>query len=72
MAMADEEYRMAFHNFSEKVRQVQRLTSLANANHSEFDAAVRELERAHCLYKQRRDALAQFFLPEMVMKVGTC
>ena len=73
MAVAEEEYRTAFHDFSEQVHRVQDLMSQAGVSQSVRDAAVIDLERAHCAYKQRRDALAQFMLPPpLVFRAGSC
>ncbi len=72
MAMADEEYRMAFHNFSEQARKVQDLSSRPDVSQAALDAAVIDLEHAHCVYKQRRDELAQFMLPPLVFRASSC
>ena len=55
------EYRRAFQEFYQRVRQIQSLMSL-NSDPDKMNAASAELERARAAYNCRRDALTQQLL----------
>jgi hypothetical protein len=56
------EYRRAFDEFSQKVRQVQSLTSLDTEPEALFTATL-EVEEARMTYNRLRDALTEQVLP---------
>lgn len=56
------EYRCAFAEFSQKVRQLQSLKACANPDPEVLATASRELEQARVLYLCRREALVQQLL----------
>jgi hypothetical protein len=56
------DYRAAFAEFAEKVRQARALVSAPEADWSAIDAALLEVEKARVNYEQRRDMLAQHLL----------
>jgi DUF2934 family protein len=62
-------YRVAFENFSTKVRQVQVLTSLTSTETAEMEAALLDLERAHVTYNNARDQWVQYLLPSSSRRV---
>jgi hypothetical protein len=53
------DYRAAFAEFAEKVRQARALVAAANPDWSAIDAALLEVEKARVNYDHRRDILAQ-------------
>ncbi len=52
------EYRSAFAEFAQKVRQAQALMAAPNPDWQAIDAALLELEKARVNYNHRRDILA--------------
>lgn len=66
IAMTDvqRDYELAFVEFSQRVREVQRLTRIPNVDQSIVEAALVELERARAEYDRCRDAVARELLPE--------
>jgi hypothetical protein len=62
------DYRTAFAEFAEKVRQARTLVAAAHPDWSAIDAALLEVEKARVNYDHRRDMLAQQLLnsPEPV------
>jgi hypothetical protein len=50
-------YRLAFEDFARSARRVQALKAQANADRSEVDAALLELEKARVFYNKCRDGL---------------
>lgn len=57
------DYRIAFDEFSRRVRRMQFLSANANAHRAEIDAALLELEKARVAYNECRSALARQLLP---------
>lgn len=57
-----QEYRRAFHEFSERVRHLQSLTTDPHPDRAAIEAALVEVEKARVVYDERRDALAQHLL----------
>jgi len=57
------EYRAAFDDFAKKAQQVQILAALPSVDQQAIDRALFEMETAHAVYNQRRDALAAEYLP---------
>jgi hypothetical protein len=55
-------YDSAFQQFSEKVRNLQRLTDDPAVSHAEIEAAVLAVERARIAYGRARDAAAELLL----------
>ena len=55
-------YRSAFREFAEKVRQARALMKASNPDRQAIDAALLELETARVTYNHRRDILAQHLL----------
>jgi hypothetical protein len=55
-------YRSAFNEFAEKVRQARALMNASNPDRQAIDAALLELETARVTYNHRRDILAQHLL----------
>ena len=53
------DYRNAFAEFSQKVRQAQALMAAPGADPQAIDAALLELEQARAIYNRQRDILAQ-------------
>jgi len=62
----EEEYRVAFEEFSKKAERMQLLAAQQNVDGTAFDSALFELEKAHLAYNQARDAFLRSFLPESV------
>jgi hypothetical protein len=65
------DYRVAFAEFAERVRQTRALTAATNPDRQAIDAALLDLEKARVNYNQHRDILAQQLLsssqlPELV------
>ncbi|HEY2845369.1 MAG TPA: DUF2934 domain-containing protein [Bryobacteraceae bacterium] len=58
-----QEYRTAFEDFAQKVRNLQILGAIAGVEQKSIDRALLELEQARNLYNRRRDALAEQYLP---------
>jgi len=56
------DYRAAFAEFANKVRQARALMAATNPDWQAIDAALLELERARVNYDHRRDVLAQKLL----------
>lgn len=61
-AALEREYRIAFHNFSEKVRAVQSFTTESHPDEAAKAAACLELQTAHRIYTDHRNALAEHLL----------
>jgi hypothetical protein len=55
-------YRSAFSEFAQKVRQARALMNASNPDRQAIDAALLELEKARVAYNHRRDVLAQHLL----------
>jgi hypothetical protein len=55
-------YRNAFTEFAQKVRQARALMAAANPDRQAIDAALLALEKAHVIYNRYRDLLAQKLL----------
>jgi hypothetical protein len=53
------DYRIAFDEFAQKVRQAQALMEASNPDWRAIDAALLDLEKARVVYNHRRDVLAQ-------------
>jgi len=53
------DYRIAFTEFAQKVRQARALMAAPNPDWQAIDAALLELEQARVTYNHRRDILAQ-------------
>ena len=62
-------YRAAFDEFSERVKDVQNLTAHPNPDQGAIDIALLELEKARVTYNASRDALAQQLLPAPVREI---
>jgi hypothetical protein len=62
-ASAQEEYRSAFEDFSQKAQRVQSLTERPTGDRKAFETALLELEKAHLAYNEARDALVRSLLP---------
>lgn len=56
------DYRSAFAEFAQKVRQARALVAAANLDWQAIDAALLELEKARVNYNHRRDILTQELL----------
>jgi Protein of unknown function (DUF2934) len=56
------DYRAAFAEFADKVRQARALVAAAKPDSAAIDAALLEVEKARVNYEQRRDILAQKLL----------
>src|SRR5580693_3275265 len=56
-------YQRAFHEFSERVRHLQLLTTDPHPNRAAIEAALVDVEKARVVYDGCRDALAQQLLP---------
>jgi hypothetical protein len=56
------DYRTAFAEFAEKVRQARALVASANPDRQAIDAALLELEKARVNYNLRRDILTKELL----------
>jgi Protein of unknown function (DUF2934) len=56
-------YQRAFHEFSERVRHLQMLTTDPHPNRAAIEAALVDVEKARAIYDACRDALAQQLLP---------
>jgi hypothetical protein len=56
-------YQRAFHQFSERVRHLQALTTDPHPNRTAIEAALVDVEKARVVYDGCRDALAQQLLP---------
>ena len=55
-------YSAAFQNFSEEVRNLQRLTDNPRPSRAEIEAAVLAVEKARIAYSKARDAAAELLL----------
>jgi hypothetical protein len=53
------DYRNAFDEYAQKVRQAQACMAVSNPDRRTIDAALLDLEKARLNYNQQRDALAQ-------------
>jgi hypothetical protein len=62
---AEEEYRSAFEEFSQKAQLVQLLTEHPTGDRNAFEGALLELEKAHLAYNGARDALVRSLLPTL-------
>jgi hypothetical protein len=56
-------YQRAFHEFSERVRDLQTLTTDPHPNRDAIQVALVEVEKARAIYDGYRDALARQLLP---------
>ena len=56
-------YQRAFHEFSERVRHLQTLTTDPHPNRAAIEAALVDVEKARSIYDGYRDALAKQLLP---------
>jgi hypothetical protein len=56
-------YQRAFHEFSERVRHLQALTTDPHPNRAAIEAALVDVEKARSIYDGYRDALAKQLLP---------
>src|SRR5579864_1904215 len=56
-------YQRAFHDFSDRVRHLQALTTDPHPDRAAIQAALVEVEKARVIYDAYRDALAQQLLP---------
>src|SRR5260370_35443389 len=54
-----QEYRRAFHDFSERVRHLQSLTTDPHPDRPAIEVALVEVEKARVVYDMCRDALGQ-------------
>lgn len=66
---AEIQYRRAFEDFSDRVRNVQKLAVLANPDQRSMEAALVELEKARVVYDTSRDAWVQYLLPKLTSNV---
>jgi hypothetical protein len=66
------DYRAAFAEFADKVRQARALVAASNPDWPAIDAALLEVEKARLSYESRRDMVAQKLLnsPEPVSDGG--
>jgi hypothetical protein len=64
-------YQRAFHQFSERVRHLQTLTTDPHPNRTAIEAALVEVEKARVIYDECRDALARELLPKSPNFPGT-
>ena len=58
-------YRVAFDEFSRRVRHIQLMCANANGDRGNIDAALLELEKARVAYNDCRSALARQLLPSL-------
>ncbi len=56
-------YQRAFHQFSERVRRLQMLTTDPHPNRAAIEEALVDVEKARVIYDACRDALAHELLP---------
>ncbi len=56
-------YERSFHEFSDRVRHLQILTTDPHPDRAAIEAALVEVEKARVIYDSYRDALAQQLLP---------
>jgi hypothetical protein len=56
-------YQRAFHEFSDRVRRLQTLTTDPHPNRNAIEAALVNVEKARSIYDGYRDALAKELLP---------
>jgi hypothetical protein len=56
-------YQRAFHEFSDRVRRLQTLTTDPHPNRAAIEAALVDVEKARSIYDGYRDALAKQLLP---------
>ena len=64
-------YQRAFHQFSERVRHLQLLTTDPHPNRAAIEAALVDVEKARAIYDECRDALARELLPQSPNFPGT-
>jgi Protein of unknown function (DUF2934) len=57
-------YQRAFHEFSERVRHLQILTTDPHPSRAAIEAALVDVEKARVVYDECRDALARELLPQ--------
>jgi len=57
-------YQLAFHNFSERVRHLQALTTDPHPDAPSIESALLEVEKSRLVYDTCRDAMAKHFMPE--------
>lgn len=62
-ASVESAYRAAFEDFSRKAQRVQFLTEYPSGDRKAFETALLELEKAHLVYDEARDALIQSMFP---------
>jgi hypothetical protein len=62
-ASLEEDYRQAFEDFSRQAQRVQLLTENSTGDRKAFETALLELEKAHFMYNDARDALVRALLP---------
>jgi len=55
-------YQRAFHDFSERVRHLQSLTTDPHPNRIAIEAALLEVEKTRVVYDECRDAMARHFM----------
>jgi hypothetical protein len=56
-------YQRAFHEFSDRVRRLQTLTTDPHPNRAAIEAALVDVEKARVIYDECRDVLARELLP---------
>ncbi|HEV2687705.1 MAG TPA: DUF2934 domain-containing protein [Bryobacteraceae bacterium] len=56
-------YQRAFHDFSERVRHLQSLTTDPHPDRAAIEAALLEVEKTRVVYDRCRDAMARHFMP---------
>jgi hypothetical protein len=64
-------YQRAFHQFSERVRHLQLLTTDPHPNRTAIETALVDVEKARVIYDECRDALARELLPQSRNFPGT-
>jgi hypothetical protein len=64
-------YQRAFHQFSERVRHLQMLTTDPHPNRAAIEAALVDVEKARAIYDGCRDSLARELLPQSRNFPGT-
>ena len=64
-------YQRAFHQFSERVRHLQMLTTDPHPNRAAIEATLVDVEKARAIYDECRDSLARELLPQSRNFPGT-
>jgi hypothetical protein len=59
----EDQYRIAFEDFSRTAQRVQLLTEHPNGDRKAFETALLELEKAHLAYDEARDVLVRSLTP---------